>query len=1131
MRTDKILILIWLFALLCVTSAGAQSQTFYWFDNDSEHGVFLSQSISGEIDASKLTNGIHWLHCMASDTQGVLSSVKSACFYKNAELSQGAMHMFIDGKPKASNSITNGLGTVMIDLSSPDISYGLHSLGVYYVSRDGAMTCMIEDFFIKIPQSSDLDLMNGYFMFDGVKIVESGGPFTNGIMHTDLDVNRIADGLHTISFILTGSHGITANSLSRLFIKTPMEGDMLTGYSYWVNDNFEDIAETKLDPPSRVCSVVCLLDLPTYPFRSAEFSLAKGDDGKLNAFSVNNLNFLFAKNGTGFILQSAPYVDVNSYREVSPIKYLSPGMKEKVGVIGRDEIKWYQVKAEYGDSLVFSLDRAATINVFSSDGTLLLKSQGSNSIVKHGCRAPGNDKLLVAVHDQQSDNRRGVELLYEKIDRYTLISHTPTSSANVGLINMDLYGNGFEDLKGAAIVKDGETFECDSLVVRSGGYAIAQFNLMSQRMLPIGEYDLQLAFDTDIDDKRTFTAARALKLEHPDFSPIKTELDYNVFKDGVNPHKIRVNITNTGNVGSALIPLNIAVCSPYVVGLRFENFDVGYVSQFGMDSIPLSVTVDNLAGMGLSGNFMPLVLPYLGPRETKTIELSVLFEDDSWGLDKWHFYAWPGQPLSYTAHETAASRPYRSGIKLDPAVNFSDNYCDGENNVDIQDVSDILDNTNIPKSRWQKFMVKLSLAIGEVFAGITIGTSKIRDEIYVENGTVPLGKDISDYNWKYRQERFRSPGEISMDLAMTFAPDRLKPSYELYRDMQEQGGRDCPQPSGYSLNHIPLSWDPNDIIGFTHESGSLFIGRNDKELEYIIEFENDSTMATMPANAVVLRSQFDKKIFDLSGFRPGKIRFGKFNIEAGEEAEFTKTIDLRPSTNALAEINHTLNYDTGESVWTIRAIDPLTLEPIVGEMYGLLPVNNADGDGQGCVSYKIPLLDSLTDGTTVSNSASITFDSNPPIVTPEWMNVTDYIDPASCITEAENDGDNRLHIKWQGSDNRAGVWKYTLYRRIGEDGLWECVGNDLTETEIWLPVEQGVEYGFFVVATDKAGNREEKEWLPEMTYKDKVITVSVEVIRPDDKIDESIYDLLGRKVVDPSPGIYVRGGRKVLILK
>lgn len=31
------------------------------------------------------------------------------------------------------------------------------------------------------------------------------------------------------------------------------------------------------------------------------------------------------------------------------------------------------------------------------------------------------------------------------------------------------------------------------------------------------------------------------------------------------------------------------------------------------------------------------------------------------------------------------------------------------------------------------------------------------------------------------------------------------------------------------------------------------------------------------------------------------------------------------------------------------------------------------------------------------------------------------------------------------------------------------------------------------------------------------------------RVDDAIYDLQGRKVTDPAPGLYVRGGKKILV--
>ena len=199
-------------------------------------------------------------------------------------------------------------------------------------------------------------------------------------------------------------------------------------------------------------------------------------------------------------------------------------------------------------------------------------------------------------------------------------------------------------------------------------------------------------------------------------------------------------------------------------------------------------------------------------------------------------------------------------------------------------------------------------------------------------------------------------------------------------------------------------------------------------------------------------------------------------------------------------------------------------------MSGFLPINT-DSTGLGSVSFNISLKEGLEDGAEIENYADIIFDNNEPIVTPVWYNETDYVRPIGKIKSIDIIDRSNININFMGIDERSGIWKYDLYTQVGTDAQWELVAENITDSSCSYSVSDNIEYGFCVIATDSAGNREIKDFVSEYTYYNGGIITSNPVIEQGNIVqDDILYDILGRRVKNPIvPGIYIKNGKKVFI--
>ena len=269
------------------------------------------------------------------------------------------------------------------------------------------------------------------------------------------------------------------------------------------------------------------------------------------------------------------------------------------------------------------------------------------------------------------------------------------------------------------------------------------------------------------------------------------------------------------------------------------------------------------------------------------------------------------------------------------------------------------------------------------------------------------------------------------------------------------------------------SYDPNDIYGYQAQSGSKAIKKGLEEVYYTIEFENDPEFASTSAHEVTVTDTLDHTRFDLDSFRPTGLKIGDRQVELDGEPSTIVTVDMRPEVNAIAQMNLDYNAEKGIAKWKFISLDPMTMEPTDNPMSGFLPVNS-DGNGIGEVSFHIGLRSTLDDGDKIENRAAIVFDQNDPIITPTWTNIVDTIAPQSRIISCETKNDNTIALRFEGSDNRSGIWKYDVYAQQGAEAPWIKIAEDVEDDEYEFEGFEGINYGFYVVATDSAGNVEPK---------------------------------------------------------
>ena len=278
------------------------------------------------------------------------------------------------------------------------------------------------------------------------------------------------------------------------------------------------------------------------------------------------------------------------------------------------------------------------------------------------------------------------------------------------------------------------------------------------------------------------------------------------------------------------------------------------------------------------------------------------------------------------------------------------------------------------------------------------------------------------------------------------------------------------------------SIDPNDKVGSQGAATGKYIS-GEEPLRYVIFFENLAA-ASAPAQEVVITDPLDVTSLDLSTMSLGPIAFGdKEIVPRPGLSEFTNDVDLRPGKNIVLRIEARLDSGTGLLTWHFTSLDPATGQLPEDPLQGFLPPNVTPPQGQGSVIFTVMPKKGLRTGTEIRNQASIVFDVNPALKTPEWLNTIDNTKPSSQILPlAATKTSPNFSVEWSGSDEGSGVLNYKIF--VSKDGgpfaLWL---SNTTATSGVFPGEVGRTYAFYSVVSDQTGNLEETPLVADATTK------------------------------------------------
>lgn len=1076
----------------------------YWYDDETEVQTLPITSGVQVLDASALLEGLHTLHYQVVCNDGSLAPAYSSIFLRmNKDQNSTAvkeLRYWFDEETQA-NVVEAVSGVQVLDASA--LLEGLHTLHYQVVDETGNAGSPCSSVFLKMDTEQSVAQRQRYW-FDDDPTTLHEAPVTSGVQL--LDVDGLLTGLHTLHYQLVDEQGRLSSPHSSVFIKLaehvlPSGENAITDYMYWMNDYSQDNVKVTLPQPASPYHLQALLPTIKAPIRSSMFHF-EVTNGQPTVYAKNDIHVRFYDAAGYWADDARSFIDYAVSETLDDITELQTS--QTFNRPAQNDIKWFSLQAEKGDTIAFRSSQATSLQVFSPTGQEVYAASADKSVKFGGCHTWEDGTYYVAVHDV-TGTRQNVTLDYIHMDRYDVVAQDVYTVGNGGASTITYQGNGFNDLYAVDFVNSqNDTIKCKYIeyIDNASASIIADFNDVT-----LGTYDAIFYF---AEGKKVLE--HAVNVENASDIRLSTSVSYNTtFLRSAGKTSYAVKIKNMGNMTSYRTPVYIYISSKSqdgigkikINGLGLPNLYEGLEK----DSIPLSEKeqVKNLCDkIGDTHYFINAKTVNSNSQDSIYARSAYFFIDVApTSVYEFSIDVYANETVEAYVTVPSINMPCTTG-PLSPITTKSlvqrasvrENYCCIRNKVEcvatiVADVAGltntIMSLTGSPHAAAAGVADCVASSISQIVSATGIVMcddnnveknfwDKVHDVLNGISVTGTLSSCASKVlPWKQAKALLDKVGDVAGNTSMVFGigVDIVDCVSAFVSKVPN-----CPPNSGGGGgSSTPVnSYDPNDIYGYTAESGSRFMSDKVQQVNYRIEFENDTTFATASAHVVEIKDTLNEKLFDLNSYAPTGIKIGDRTEMLDGKPQFVRTIDMRPQINALAQVEGFYDKLKGIITYRFTSVDPMTMEPTDDVMQGFLPVNVDGTSGIGEVSYNVNLLKAFDDGTQISNRASIVFDTNEAILTPVWTNTIDAVCPEGRVKEAVLRNDTTATIHCVGSDERSGVWKYEVYVQYGSGELWEKVGECPADSaEVSFRVYDGMDYGFCALAVDSAGNVEVKE--------------------------------------------------------
>jgi RHS repeat-associated protein len=262
--------------------------------------------------------------------------------------------------------------------------------------------------------------------------------------------------------------------------------------------------------------------------------------------------------------------------------------------------------------------------------------------------------------------------------------------------------------------------------------------------------------------------------------------------------------------------------------------------------------------------------------------------------------------------------------------------------------------------------------------------------------------------------------------------------------------------------------DPNNLIGPAGFGTGGFITPG-LTLPYTILFANEST-ADIPVQKVVVTERVGPSL-DWTTFAVGDFTIGGTTYAVPpNHGSYSTQLDLTSTLGIYLDVTAGINLATGVATWTFTSVDPTTGDLPSNIFTGFLPPDKNPPEGEASVNYTIRPKVGLATGTQITAQATVVFDTNAPLSTPQALNTIDSSTPTSSVNPLPPaEWATSFPVSWSGSDGAgSGIAGYDVYVSAdgGQFSMWQA---GTTATAATFDGQLGHVYSFYSVATSNVG--------------------------------------------------------------
>lgn len=1071
-------------SLCYLASAQSVFRLHYWFDDQFDNSI-TDTSHNGRwqtpIEASQLSDGFHTFYLQVQDSSGQWFSPRSYLFYRLPDtVTEQQVHYtcWFDEDYEHTQSDSVSVGSLLLDAGA--LATGFHTVNFQF-NFSNSVSFKSYLFYKSPSMPSATDSMIYIFWFDQDYSHRHTGYFISE--HLVFDIDSLPTGFHTINAQFESADNITLKSF--FFYKKPHDEIKIVQYEYWVND-MDSLMQSVSISPQDTFNLAALLTVPTLPIKSTYFHFnPNGGIPIVNA--KNDIHFKFYNAEGRFALKVIPYIDITVVDTIFA-DTLERNTTKTIAAPTDNAIYWFKLGAGVGDSLAFHTDKPCTMQLFAPSGTEVMTVKGQNILSWKGCHAWESGDYYLAVHDVADTGTIAVS--YQWIYRYAVLAWDVHRVGNGGLSTITFEGNGFNSLDTVYLIKGIDTLPALYIGRESNTTTAAIFNFENA---DTGMYHAVFMYvDENLYKSNVVYVEEAMPIV------LTTTCSYpETFLRG-STVTYTYTITNTGNMTAYAVPLYLYIAT--------ENTDD--ISHIKVDGLLLESLYDYLRGLdSLSNSDAKMLKRYsdsigdghyfmlsrnvvengidsisvrssfffsdIAPYSTKTIEVSItaISSVETWlsAPDNWNTFTVDAEGINY----------------------MNGNMLDGISNKGFCCWHTAFESTFSGAAIVATTQAIVLLCCGPEalpIAGMAAVTGCVASMASSASSTIAsfvCNQNVQ--NPQLGQKALSVVGIVlsclypiakSLSIPVNIASLGLSTN-DIHNNSTVQKNPNCSTDNhkgGESVPQAPV--DPNDITGFIAESGSHYIGEEQIQMPYMIEFENDTAFATAHAHTVVVKDTLDGDVFDLNSFSASAFAIGDNATTINGGQSFTRTVDMRPAIDVLALVQLDYHIDSTFAVatWTFSSLDPITLQPTTDPTLGFLPAN-FNGDGTGEVSFTINRKAYLPDSTVIDNRALIKFDNEEPIATSIWRNIVDNTPPASNIDSITFEN-STMTVAMSATDNLSGVWRYNVYGQV-VDSVWIPLAMRVSiDTIAVLEADTSHYLAFRTTAIDSAGNVEPLRILP-----------------------------------------------------